>query len=338
MAGGFLYRREGDRIQDEDFAPYLSIPLYVGGGAALGGLLGYVIGSFGDPPIAGASRGAAQAEPAHCASVTARVRGGSWTSGDLEAIGKCPVSGPPAIASELDSRMPEDSGRRAALVRASAGFVDGRIFSAGSRLARHPSAQDRIDGARVVALQLWEGHEIDRRWLAAALPGQVPPRATHVRTPIRGATPLAPEAPAEASQLFYEISRASDSSARRVGLVLRGAAAERWPSAVVLPANVQVTFDVHCGNPSLVVIQIDLDITLDFDVVVGSDKRVVQLGGLSVADVAAGHFDALRANRTPPTATLRLPLGDVLVSRHGTELARFGGVERVSRRRQKCGS
>jgi hypothetical protein len=50
MAGGFLYRRELDRIQDEDFVAYFSIPLYVGGGAVIGALLGYVIGSLGDPP------------------------------------------------------------------------------------------------------------------------------------------------------------------------------------------------------------------------------------------------------------------------------------------------
>jgi hypothetical protein len=50
IAGGLLYRHELDRIGDEDFAAYFSIPLYVGGGAAIGALLGYVIGSFGDPP------------------------------------------------------------------------------------------------------------------------------------------------------------------------------------------------------------------------------------------------------------------------------------------------
>lgn len=50
MAGGFLYRRELHRIEDEDFVAYFSIPLYVGGGAVIGALLGYVIGSLGDPP------------------------------------------------------------------------------------------------------------------------------------------------------------------------------------------------------------------------------------------------------------------------------------------------
>jgi hypothetical protein len=50
MAGGLLYRRELDRMGDEDFAAYFSIPPFVGGGAAIGALLGYVIGSLGDPP------------------------------------------------------------------------------------------------------------------------------------------------------------------------------------------------------------------------------------------------------------------------------------------------
>lgn len=286
-----------------------------------------------------ASRGAAQTEHAHCVAVSARVKGGSWTAGDLHSVSRCPVSGPPAIASEIDSRMPKDVGRREAFVRASAAIVDGRIFSAGLRLARQPNEQDRIDGARVVALQLWEGSGIDDRWLATAVPGQVPPpQAIHGRPPVSGSTPISAQAPVEASQLFYELSRATDLGSRRAGVVLRAALAKRWPSAVVLPANVEVTFDVHCANPSLVTIQIDLDITLDFDVIVGSDKHVVQLGGLSVADVAAGRFDPFRANRTSPTATLRLPPGDVLVSRYGKELARFSVAEQASRRRQKCGS
>jgi hypothetical protein len=63
IAGGYLYRQERARIQDEDFGVYFSIPLYVGGGAAIGALLGYVIGSLGDPPIASASSGDAQAKP-----------------------------------------------------------------------------------------------------------------------------------------------------------------------------------------------------------------------------------------------------------------------------------
>lgn len=50
IVGGLLYRRELDGMGDEDFAVYFSIPLFVGGGAAIGALLGYVIGSLGDPP------------------------------------------------------------------------------------------------------------------------------------------------------------------------------------------------------------------------------------------------------------------------------------------------
>lgn len=63
-----------------------------------------------------------------------------------------------------------------------------------------------------------------------------------------------------------------------------------------------------------------------------------ELGGLTMADVAAGQFDPLRANRVPPTATLILLPGEVVVSRNAKEFARFGEAERASRRRGKCSS
>ena len=50
IAGAYLYRREVDKLNDADFSAGYSIPIAVGGGAALGALLGYLVGSFGDPP------------------------------------------------------------------------------------------------------------------------------------------------------------------------------------------------------------------------------------------------------------------------------------------------
>jgi hypothetical protein len=50
IAGGYFYRREVDKLNDADFAAGYSIPIAVGGGAVLGALLGYFVGSFGDPP------------------------------------------------------------------------------------------------------------------------------------------------------------------------------------------------------------------------------------------------------------------------------------------------
>ncbi len=50
IAGGFLYRRELDRMGGEDFTAPYSIAVYVGAGAGLGALLGYLVGSFGEPP------------------------------------------------------------------------------------------------------------------------------------------------------------------------------------------------------------------------------------------------------------------------------------------------
>jgi hypothetical protein len=50
IAGAYLYRREVDKLNDADFGVGYSIPIFVGGGAALGALLGYFVGSFGDPP------------------------------------------------------------------------------------------------------------------------------------------------------------------------------------------------------------------------------------------------------------------------------------------------
>ena len=42
-AGGlYVYKRHVDRTNDGDFAPGLSIPLYAGAGAILGGFLGFL--------------------------------------------------------------------------------------------------------------------------------------------------------------------------------------------------------------------------------------------------------------------------------------------------------
>ena len=50
LAGGFFYRRELEKLDGVDYSLPYSVVISVGGGAAIGALLGYVIGSFGDPP------------------------------------------------------------------------------------------------------------------------------------------------------------------------------------------------------------------------------------------------------------------------------------------------
>ena len=50
LAGGFFYRRELEKLDWVDYSLPYSVVISVGGGAAIGALLGYVVGSFGDPP------------------------------------------------------------------------------------------------------------------------------------------------------------------------------------------------------------------------------------------------------------------------------------------------
>ena len=50
IAGGLLYRRELEKLDGVDYTFPSSVAISVGAGAALGALLGYVVGSFGDPP------------------------------------------------------------------------------------------------------------------------------------------------------------------------------------------------------------------------------------------------------------------------------------------------
>ncbi len=50
IVGRILYRQVINRIDESDFEAYALMPLFVVGGVAGGALLGFIIGSFGDPP------------------------------------------------------------------------------------------------------------------------------------------------------------------------------------------------------------------------------------------------------------------------------------------------
>ena len=273
-------------------------------------------------------------EDASCASLVRRVREGTFGSSELTGVRVCPTTGPRALAEALHGSG-AGSARRAEIVRATPLLEDTSLLDAGLRLARSGNAVDAIDGVRVVAGQVWEsGYDISSRWLSTALPGQMPPRATHPSPRQRGASPVTREGRQKASSLFHEMSLSSDPEARRAGILLRAAAAQEWPEEVVLPPDISLIIRARCGDPSNLVIETDLDVPLEFEVVSDTIRRKVRLGGPGAGDVASGAW----ATRTGPVRTilgLQMPPGEVAVVRLGREFGRLSSLER-SRQLDSC--
>ena len=138
-----------------------------------------------------------------------------------------------------------------------------------------------------------------------------------------------------ASKLFYEMSLDADPAVRRVGLLLRGAAAKQWPAAAIVPPSTRVTITAQCGDAQALLVSSDLDVPLEFQAVAGLERRTLSLGGPTGAELASGREWERTPGRKGGAVPLRLPLGDVVVSRYGQEFARLTAAER-QRQRETC--
>lgn len=265
-----------------------------------------------------------QGEPPDCAVLARRMASRTWTTSETSLASRCPLTGPVAIADALGRFAVLPPADRRELVSAAGQVRDVRVFGAALVLARGHVAH-RSEGASIVAEHVWPAaFEIRTEWLWKALPGQAPPRAVHEEEAGAGAAALSEEI-RQASQLFYELASDTDSVTRRAGLVLRAAAARRWPEAAIIPVTTRVRISPRCGSPGALTVQANLDVPMEFEVLAGTARTTITLGGPSAEDVARGQLGSLSK---PAVAVLRLPEGDVIVTRAGREFARLSAAAR----------
>jgi hypothetical protein len=95
---------------------------------------------------------AAQSESPHCVAIVAEMLAPNPSAGAIRASAGCPSTGPVTLANRWTQLGARTAGERAALVEASAGMRDARLYDAVSDVVRDQAygRSDRLAGLRVL--------------------------------------------------------------------------------------------------------------------------------------------------------------------------------------------
>ena len=204
-----------------------------------------------------------QNEPTGCAARVASLTTGTPQGPNAREVGRCPVTGPSALALYW-TRSDRFDEIEDWLVGASATIRDQRVFRAVSAVARsdRPRA-DRIDALMVLARYYDDRYRPTEAFLEGDEPGPSLPRRVGIREPVVGLDPLPPDSRAQIGRLVFQLAMSDpDSGVRSAAHRLRQAFAIDDPANSPVPEGA-IQLVAGCGREITVRSTADIDATFD---------------------------------------------------------------------------